>query len=60
MAIKTWPSTIPGLGYPGGVHFLALMTGGILIALFTLERLALRAAGAELPSEETAALPVEG
>lgn len=60
MAIKTWPSTIPGLGYSGGVHFLALIAGGILISLFTLERLVLRLAGAELPSDQVAALPAEG
>ncbi|WP_368669718.1 TRAP transporter small permease [Agrobacterium sp. a22-2] len=59
MAAKTWQSTIPGLGYSGGVAFLALITGGLLITLFTLERIALRASGAELPNEANPALPTE-
>jgi TRAP-type C4-dicarboxylate transport system permease small subunit len=59
MAAKTWSSTIPGLGYPGGVHFIALIAGGVLISLFSLERLALRMAGTN-PRRETDALLVEG
>lgn len=60
MAAKTWPTTIPGLGYPGGVHFLALIGGGALIVLFSLERLAARAAGIALPSASSEPVPVEG
>jgi len=59
MAARTWQSTIPGLGYPGGMHFLALIAGGTLIVLFTLERLANRAAGIR-PPRETDNLLVEG
>lgn len=59
MAAKTWPSTMPGLGLSGGVTFLALIGGGILTVIFTLERLALRASGAALPNEATATLPTE-
>ncbi|HSI39077.1 MAG TPA: TRAP transporter small permease [Xanthobacteraceae bacterium] len=39
LAIGTWTATIPVLGLPGGVDFFPLVLGGILIALFALERL---------------------
>ena len=58
MAEKTWTSTIPGLGYSGAVTFFALIGGGILIVLFSLERIAARAAGADR-SVEAHALPTE-
>lgn len=40
LASGTWTATIPVLGWPGGVDFFPLITGGLLIALFALERLA--------------------
>ncbi len=58
MAAKTWSSTIPGLGYSGAVTFFALIGGGVLITLFSLERIVVRAAGAEKPLEAHA-LPTE-
>jgi TRAP-type C4-dicarboxylate transport system permease small subunit len=38
LAIGTWTATIPVLGLPGGVDFFPLLLGGVLIALFALER----------------------
>jgi TRAP-type C4-dicarboxylate transport system permease small subunit len=38
LAIGTWTATIPVLGIPGGVDFFPLILGGVLIALFALER----------------------
>lgn len=45
LAAGTWNSTVPNLGVSGGMVFLALIAGGILMALFSLERLARRFAG---------------
>lgn len=46
LAIGTWDATIPVLGLPGGVDFLPLVVGGLLIAVFALERLLDLATGA--------------
>jgi TRAP-type C4-dicarboxylate transport system permease small subunit len=45
LAVSAWPSTLPSLGLPGGVTYLPLIAGGGLVALFSVERLARRAAG---------------
>jgi TRAP-type C4-dicarboxylate transport system permease small subunit len=45
LAAGTWRSTVPNLGVSGGVVFLALIAGGLLMSLFSLERLLRRAAG---------------
>ncbi|GAA3874185.1 TRAP transporter small permease [Celeribacter arenosi] len=60
LAEKTWPSTIPNLGFSGGIAFLSLIFGGFLMVIFSLERLARRACGlvtarfgeTELPEED--------
>ncbi|MCW2305934.1 TRAP transporter small permease [Rhodobium gokarnense] len=60
LADATWPTTIPNVGWSGGTAFLALISGGVLLVLFSLERLARRAAGlvtarfgeVELPDED--------
>ncbi|WP_137129238.1 TRAP transporter small permease [Rhizobium sp. FY34] len=39
LAEGTWTATIPVLGWPGGVDFFPLVVGGVMIALFALERL---------------------
>lgn len=60
LASGTWQSTRPNTGLPGGVAFLALIFGGVLMVLFTLERIVRRAAGmvtarfgeTELPEED--------
>lgn len=41
----TWSSTIPLVHLPGGVSYIPLVAGGVLFALFSLERLCRRAAG---------------
>lgn len=45
LAAKTAQNTIPSLGISGAFDFLPLVFGGALMALFTIERLARRAAG---------------
>jgi len=45
LSAKTWPSTIPNLGISGGVAFLALITGGALMVIYSIERLLRRFVG---------------
>ena len=45
LAAKTAGNKLPSLGISGAFDFLPLVAGGILIILFSLERLARRAAG---------------
>ena len=45
LAFKTWPTTIPNLGISGGIAFLALITGGALLVIYSAERLLRRAVG---------------
>jgi TRAP-type C4-dicarboxylate transport system permease small subunit len=40
LASGTWSATIPVLGWPGGVDFIPLIVGGVLITIFSLERFA--------------------
>lgn len=42
---RTWTASMPTLGLPGGVSFVPLTLSGILIVIFSAERLARRAAG---------------
>ena len=58
---KTAKNTIPSLGISGAFDFLPLVGGGILLVIFSIERLARRAAGLPtarfgepLPLDETA------
>lgn len=39
LTIDEWPVRLAGAGLPAGVRFLALMIGGLLIAIFAVERL---------------------
>ncbi|WP_159715405.1 TRAP transporter small permease [Geminicoccus flavidas] len=39
LAAGTWGATMSGLGIPQGVDYLPLVMGGLLIALFALEKL---------------------
>lgn len=60
LAAATWQTTIPNIGLPGGAAFVAIISGGVLMVLFTLERIARRYAGlvtarfgeSELPEED--------
>lgn len=45
LAITTWPTTIPNIGLSGGVTFIALIWGGILMLVFALERILRRLVG---------------
>ncbi len=45
LAEKTWQNTVPLLGISGGIEYLALIFGGVLMVLFSLERLLRRAVG---------------
>lgn len=45
LAQGTWSNTISGLGLPRGVTFLGLLTGGGLMVIFSLERVARRFVG---------------
>lgn len=47
----TWHSTIPALGLPGGFDYLPLTVGGVLISLFSLERMLLRWAGVDVDKD---------
>lgn len=44
----TWGTTLPALGISGAWDYIPLMGGGLLIALFSLERIAMRALGAPI------------
>jgi len=59
-----WPARLPSLGIPEGAKYLPLVFGGILIVLFSLERLVLRWAGvnvdADINLEEVPALEQTG
>ncbi len=45
LAEKTAANKLPSLGISGAFDFLPLVAGGVLVVLFSLERLARRAAG---------------
>ncbi len=42
LTIGTWTATLPTLGLPGGVDYMPIVGGGVLIFLFSLERLVRR------------------
>lgn len=54
LLLQTWTATIPVLGLPGGFAYMPLVAGGVLITLFTLERLALRFAGVRVDHDPNA------
>ncbi|MBF9035827.1 TRAP transporter small permease subunit [Rhodobacterales bacterium HKCCE2091] len=45
LAAQTWSNTMPLLGISGGIGYLALICGGVLMVLFALERILRRAVG---------------
>lgn len=58
----TWNTVLPSLAISGAWDYVPLVAGGVLVVLFTLERILLRLSGApideaidELPSAEAAA-----
>jgi TRAP-type C4-dicarboxylate transport system permease small subunit len=46
-----WNEVLPSLGISGAFRYLPLTAGGVLIALFSLERMALRWSGADIDHE---------
>lgn len=46
-----WPARMPSLGIPDGAKYLPLVGGGVLIILFSLERLLLRWSGVEVDKD---------
>jgi len=52
-----WREVMPGLGLTGSLRYLPLTAGGVLIALFSLERIALRWAGVDIDRDLTDELP---
>ncbi|MBD0415165.1 TRAP transporter small permease [Oryzicola mucosus] len=44
----TWNTTLPALGISGGWDYLPVVGGGILVMLFSLERIVLRVSGAPI------------
>ena len=54
LTIDTWTATIPVLGLPGGFSYMPIAAGGVLMFLFALERLVLRAAGFQVDHDPNA------
>lgn len=55
----TWGTTLPALGISGAWDYIPLMGGGLLIALFSLERIAMRALGAPIDDALDGIAPTE-
>lgn len=55
----TWNTTLPALGISGAWDYVPLVGGGTLIALFSLERIAVRALGAPIDDALDGVLPTE-
>jgi TRAP-type C4-dicarboxylate transport system permease small subunit len=47
-----WAARLPALGIPEGIRYLPLVGGGLLIALFAVERLVLRFAGYDVDVDQ--------
>ena len=52
LVIRSWEHIIPSLGLPRGLAYLALPISGVLIALFSLERMLEEAEGENVEDEE--------
>jgi TRAP-type C4-dicarboxylate transport system permease small subunit len=59
LAYGTWDATLPTVGLPGGFDYLALISGGLLMVIFSLERIARRLAGLETARFGETDMPVE-
>jgi TRAP-type C4-dicarboxylate transport system permease small subunit len=58
LAAKTAANKLPSLGISGAFDFIPVVAGGVLVVLFSLERVARRAAG--LPTARFGEVEVEG
>lgn len=56
LSMKTWAAKMAGVGLPQGVDYLALVGGGALIALFSLEKILVDLT--EPPADPLPVLPV--
>ncbi len=48
LVMLTWASTLPSLGLPGSFDYLPVVVGGVLIVLFSIERIVLRWSGVDI------------
>ena len=55
----TWGTTLPALGISGAWDYIPLMGGGVLITLFSLERIGMRALGAPIDDMLDGVAPTE-
>jgi len=55
----TWDTKLPALDISGGWDYVPLLGGGILVTLFALERILLRATGAPIDEELDEIAPTE-
>lgn len=51
LVVLTWASTLPSLGLPGSFDYLPVVVGGVLVVLFSVERIALRWSGVDIDSD---------
>jgi TRAP-type C4-dicarboxylate transport system permease small subunit len=51
LVLLSWAARMPTLGIPEGTKYLPLVAGGVLIALFSLERLVLRWSGVPIDDD---------
>ncbi|MDI7862006.1 TRAP transporter small permease [Rhizobiaceae bacterium n13] len=55
----TWSTVLPSLGISGAWDYLPVVAGGVLVILFSLERIALRLTGAPIDAELDEMEPAE-
>ena len=55
----TWNTVLPSLGISGGWDYMPIVAGGILVILFSLERIVLRLSGAPIDMELDELAPAE-
>lgn len=51
LVVLGWPARLPSLGIPEGVKYLPIVAGGVLIFLFSIERLLLRWSGVDVDAD---------
>jgi TRAP-type C4-dicarboxylate transport system permease small subunit len=51
LVLLGWPARMPSLGIPEGVKYLPIVAGGVLILLFSIERLLLRWSGVDVDAD---------
>ncbi|SEK43184.1 TRAP transporter small permease [Pacificibacter marinus] len=59
LAEKTWQSTIPNIGISGGWAFVSIIMGGVLMVLFSIERILRRSCGMVTARFGETELPLE-